>query len=82
MGEIFKFSGRLSLISSHFTSRQCPSVTFCRAFSRQHRAASGSRADFDGPSAIAFSMRSRNHFGPQSTGQPLVAYSSSVGPAG
>ncbi len=27
-------------------------------------------------------MRSRDHFGPQSTGQPLVPYSSNVGPAG
>ena len=82
MGEILRLGGGFLHMLFHDISLQWPSFTFCSASSLQHRAASGSHADLDGPFLIAASISSMVQFGPQSTGQPFVAYLRSSSAAG
>ena len=73
MGETFRFGGMLSFISTQLTSLLHPSWTRTSASLRQAAAASGVSALAWAPFAIAASILWRDHFSPQSTGQPSTA---------
>jgi hypothetical protein len=80
-GDIFRFVGKLSLMSIQLTSRQEPSFSRSRASFLHAAAASGMFALACAPLRIAASSCLRVQSLPQSTGQPSSAYCSKSGPA-
>ena len=82
IGDIFSFGGGLDFMSFHLTSLQTPSFTRSRASDRQATAAFVALAETWAPCWMAASKLLTVQFGPQSTGQPLDAYSSNCLAAG
>ena len=78
----FGISAILSLMSDHGTSRAKPCSCFSWASIHICSMASGTKAEMCAPRSTAAQISSGVQSRPQSTGQPLVAYSNSAGPAG
>ena len=83
MGEIFKFFGMPIFFNlDHDTNLMHLSLTLAKASSQQALAALGVFAEGWAPLSMAFSNCLSVQLSPQSTGQPSVAYCSSVFAAG